>query len=139
MSRELIVEGRILTILPLVTGEGRNGTWEKQEVILELPSRFPTRLLVEMWGDRRSILEPFKEGDAVNVWVELSSREYNGRWYTSVRAWRIQAAEGVDPAAATPVQESSKPRGPQVIAADAARVETSGFDFDAQEDSDLPF
>jgi hypothetical protein len=42
-----------------------------------------------MWGDK---IDQFNlaAGDMVNVFVDLESREYNGRWYTEARAWKLE-------------------------------------------------
>jgi hypothetical protein len=42
-----------------------------------------------MWGDKIDQF-PVKEGDAVTVHFDIESREYNGRWYTDVKAWKIE-------------------------------------------------
>ena len=40
------------------------------------------------WGDK---IDQFniKQGEMVEVSVDLESREYNGRWYTDVKAWKV--------------------------------------------------
>ena len=40
------------------------------------------------WGDK---IDQFniKQGETVEVSVDLESREYNGRWYTDVKAWKV--------------------------------------------------
>jgi hypothetical protein len=43
------------------------------------------------------MLENIVQGDMLSVFVNIESREYNSRWYTDIRAWRIDrdAEEGV--------------------------------------------
>ena len=40
------------------------------------------------WGDKIGEFN-LQQGENVEVSVDLESREYNGRWYTDVKAWRI--------------------------------------------------
>jgi len=82
------VKGKVLQLLPLQTGMGKKGPGKKQEFILETQSQYPKKVCLSIWGDK---VDQFNvaEGDMVNVSVDLESREYNGRWYTEARAWKI--------------------------------------------------
>ncbi|QQS30994.1 MAG: DUF3127 domain-containing protein [Sphingobacteriales bacterium] len=83
------ITGRIIQLLPLQEGTNRSGNpWRKQEFILETESQYPKKVLVMLWGDK---VEQFKvqEGQKVTAYIDLESREYNGRWYTEVRAWKL--------------------------------------------------
>ncbi len=88
MSVEL--RGKLIKKLPVVSGEGRNGPWQKQEFVIETEDQFPKKICISVWGDRIRSLEGFAEGDVVKVDANIESREYNERWYTDVRAWRIE-------------------------------------------------
>jgi hypothetical protein len=89
----LELEGRITQKLPVQQGTSARGSWAKQDFIFEYQEgNFPTSLCMNVWGaDKVSELEKFQVGDKVKISFNLSSREYNGRWYTDVRAWRIEA------------------------------------------------
>ncbi|MGM9736155.1 MAG: DUF3127 domain-containing protein [Candidatus Cryptobacteroides sp.] len=88
------IEGRIARKLNVQTGNSSRGAWSKQEFILEYQEgSFPTQICMNVWGDDKvKDLDRYKVGDRVKVSFNLSSREYNGRWYTDVRAWRIEPA-----------------------------------------------
>ena len=83
------LEGKIIQINPLQSGEGRNGTWKKQEFIVETKSQYPKKVCVTVWGDK---IDQFglKQNEDVTLSIELESREYNSRWYTDVRAWKVE-------------------------------------------------
>ena len=89
-SKGLIVEiiGKIIEILPEKSGQSTNGEWRKQEYILETETSYPKKICFVVWGDK---IEQFnlKKGESVEVSVDLESREYNGRWYTDVKAWKV--------------------------------------------------
>ena len=84
------IQGRIVQILPLQSGVGQQSQkeWKKQEYILEQGGPYPKKVCFNLWGDAidRFML---REGEEVTVQIDIESREYNGRWYTDVRAWRV--------------------------------------------------
>lgn len=82
------ISGKIQQLLPLQTGQGKNGTWKKQEFILETGDAYPKKVCIAVWGDKID-MSGFKPGSQVTVSFDVESREYNGRWYTDVKAWRI--------------------------------------------------
>lgn len=92
MAMEL--EGRIVRKLSVQSGNSAKGTWSKQEFIFEYQEgNFPSQVCMNVWGDEKvKDLEKYQVGDKVKISFNLSSREYNGRWYTDVRAWRIEPA-----------------------------------------------
>ncbi len=82
------VKGRIIQLLPTQTGAGKNGQWRKQEFIVETEGKYPKKVCLSVWGDK---IDQFglAVGQQVNASVELESREYNNRWYTEARAWKV--------------------------------------------------
>ena len=82
------INGKIIELLPEKSGQSANGTWRKQEYILETGSQYPKKVCFMAWGDK---IEQFaiKQGENLVVSVDLESREYNGRWYTDVKAWKV--------------------------------------------------
>ena len=92
----LEIEGRIAQKLNVQTGTSSRGAWSKQEFVIEYQEgNFPTQLCMNVWGDDKvRELDKYQVGDKVKISFNLSSREYNGRWYTDVRAWRIEPAAG---------------------------------------------
>ena len=86
------ISGRVIKVLPEVTGQGKNGTWIKQEFLIETTDQYPKKVLISAWGNQVDSLRQFGEGADVKVSFNLESREYNNRYYTDVRSWRIEAA-----------------------------------------------
>jgi hypothetical protein len=87
------IKAKIIQIQPLQTGEGKNGTWKKQDIIVETEGQVPRKICVSIWGDKinESVL---KTGNMLNISFDVESREYNGRWYTDVKAWRTDLVGG---------------------------------------------
>jgi uncharacterized protein DUF3127 len=82
------ISGKLIQFLPLQTGQGKNGTWKKQEFILELGGQYPKKVCIAAWGDKIE-MNSFKIGDNIEVSFDVESREYNGRWYTDIKAWKV--------------------------------------------------
>lgn len=82
------ISGKIIQLLPVQTGQGKNGTWKKQEFILETGDTYPKKVCIAVWGDKVDI-SSFKAGEMVDVSFDVESREFNGRWYTDVKAWKV--------------------------------------------------
>jgi hypothetical protein len=82
--------GKIIQVLPEQSGQGKNGTWRKQEYILEIPGTYPKKLCFNIWGEK---IDQFRlqTGMSVKVHFDVESREYNGRWYTEVKAWKVDS------------------------------------------------
>ena len=109
MAMEL--EGRIVRKLNVQSGNSARGTWSKQEFIFEYQEgNYPSQVCMNVWGeDKVRDLEKYQIGDKVKISFNISSREYNGRWYTDVRAWRIEPA-GATGSYAGPAQAATQLR-----------------------------
>ena len=94
-------EGVVYKILPATGGTSARGEWKKQEVIFELPQEFSRKVCV-VFFNKESDVARLKEGATYTVSVNIESREFNGRWYTDVRAWRVQPVQSQ---AQPPVQD----------------------------------
>ncbi len=82
---------KIIQILPLQTGTGRNGEWRKQDIIVQTDSQYPKKICISIWGDKINE-DLLKIDNRLKIDFDVESREYNSRWYTDVKAWRIELA-----------------------------------------------
>ena len=82
------ITGEIIECLPVKSGQSANGEWRKQEYVLQTESQYPKKVCFMAWGEK---IEQFaiQQGETLQVAVDLESREYNGRWYTDVKAWKV--------------------------------------------------
>jgi len=80
--------GKVLQVLTMETGTGKNGTWKKQSVIFEHGTdKYPKKTKIDFMGELSETV--FKVGNEMNLTVDSESREYNGKWYTEIKAWKI--------------------------------------------------
>ena len=106
------ITAKLTQKLPLQTGTGKNGEWKKQDVIVETDGQYPKKICISIWGDKinDSILIP---GKTLKIDFDVESREYNSRWYTDVKAWKIELAEGGSSAGYSDESSFSQPSFPQ--------------------------
>ena len=85
----LEITGEVIEILDLQSGKSARGEWRKQEFILEIPGQYPKQVCVVQWGDA---IDKFgiQHGETITAHIDIQSREYNGRWYTDVKAWKVE-------------------------------------------------
>jgi hypothetical protein len=96
---------KLIQVLPLQTGTGKNGQWKKQDIIVETEGQFPKKVCISIWGDKINESQ-LQVGSQLAISFDVESREYNGKWYTDVKAWKIEAAGAGKPAtSATDGQE----------------------------------
>ncbi|PKP10228.1 MAG: hypothetical protein CVU09_07600 [Bacteroidetes bacterium HGW-Bacteroidetes-4] len=84
------IAGKIIQILPEVGGQSAKGPWKKQEFIIETQEQFPKKVCLSNWNDK-VVLTQAMIGSDVQASINLESREYNGRWYTEIRVWKMES------------------------------------------------
>ncbi len=93
-------EGTVYKMMPVTKGTSARGDWQRQDVVFDMQEGNFTRKICVTFFNRPDDVAKLKEGATYHVSVNIESREYNGRWYTDVRAWRLQPKEVVAPAVA---------------------------------------
>lgn len=89
----LQIKGTIIKILNAESGVSRAGKeWKKQEFVVETQEQFPKKVCFTLFNDKLSLIDTIREGDEVDVAFNLESREYNGRWFHNINAWKIDKA-----------------------------------------------
>ena len=104
------VKGTVKHRLKKETGTTNAGKdWQKQYLVITTEGEYPKDVAVMFWGDKADQLADLKGGESVEVSINIESREYNGRWYTDVKAWKMEvlgAGEAV--AEAEPVKQEAQ-------------------------------
>ncbi|MEO8150959.1 MAG: DUF3127 domain-containing protein [Bacteroidia bacterium] len=91
----LELTGKIIQIMPETSGVSKAGKeWKKQEFLIETIETYPKKVFLSMMGDKTNEIKRFPVGSTITASLNIESREYQGKWYTDVRAWRITAGEG---------------------------------------------
>lgn len=87
----LDISGKVITILPEQSGSSSRGPWKKGGFVIETEGNFPKKVCCTVWGDMLNQVNNLKQGETIKASIDLESREYNERWYTDVRAWKIES------------------------------------------------
>ena len=99
--------GKVVRLGNLTEGTSTRGPWRKQELIIETEEQYPRTVCLICWTNQIDEIQKFAPGQTIKAQIEISSREFNGKWYTDVRVWRFDPV-GV-PAAPAPVQSAPQP------------------------------
>lgn len=87
----LEINGKLIQKLELQSGMSKSGSnWQKQEFVIETDEQYPKKICANLWGDKIDMLSSINIGDNVMLSFNLESREFNGRWYTDVKAWKLE-------------------------------------------------
>lgn len=90
-------EGKVLEILPPVSGQSARGTWERQTVVFEQPNKQYGKELAVTFMNKAQDVATLRVGETYIVSFDIESRKYQDRWYTDVRAWRVQPTQQAAP------------------------------------------
>lgn len=129
----LEIAGRISQKFNVIKGQSARGPWEKQDFLVEYADgSFTSKTLFTAFGDNLiAELDKFTVGDQVKVSFNVRAREYNGRWYNDIRAWRITSNQGASAPQA--------PHQPFQTQAPAPTIEDMPEPNSSDESEDLPF
>ena len=136
------ITGKIIVAMPEVSGtSARGNAWKKREYVLETQETYPKKVFFNFFGERVDQY-PLQVGQVVKISFDIDSREYNGRWYVDVRAWKSEPAD----ATATMAQPTSgatnygpAPQMPTGYATPGAPVPPPTVDLAPSPTDDLPF
>jgi hypothetical protein len=95
MSESLTIKGVVIHILQEESGTSKAGKeWKKKDFVIETTEdQYPKKVAFTLFGDKIDLLMKISEGQLVDVSFNLESREYNGKWFHNVNAWKITAGE----------------------------------------------
>lgn len=121
--------GKIIAVLPERGGVSKAGNeWKIQEYVLETQEQYPRKMMFNVFGADRISQFNIQLGETLTVSFDIDSREYNGRWYNDIRAWKVDrnaaaAAPGAPAApAGAPIPPVADPfsAAPQMSASNEA-------------------
>lgn len=133
----LDITGKIMRVLPEQSGKSAKtgNDWKKGSFVLETESTFPKKVCFTVWGELTAQVKSLKEGQHVKVSFDVESREFNDRWYTDLKAWKI------DPEGGESVIGSGEKQSVNTTTPSTAGAESFSASSEPTEDSsdDLPF
>jgi hypothetical protein len=140
------ITGKIIAVLEPRRGtSSRTGSeWICGQYVLETMDQYPRKLFFEVFGSDRMQQFNIQLGEIMTVSFDIDAREYQGRWFNGVRAFRVDRNVQGAPVAAAPVAPDTAPFGgapvPTQAPAAAAAPADATVPFAPQaEGEDLPF
>ena len=129
--------GKVVRLGNLTEGTSARGPWRKQELIIETEEQYPRTVCLICWTNQIEEIQKFAPGQTIKAQIEISSREFNGKWYTDVRVWRFDPVGATTAPVAAPAQPAQQPMMHQTPPAAAPAQDF----YPPAEDSvdDLPF
>lgn len=87
------ITGTLVAIGDIMEGQGARGPWQKQLFVIETAEQYPKKVACLAWGDKVNDIAVLNLGDVLTVGIDIESREFNGKWYTDVKAWSIKTQQ----------------------------------------------
>lgn len=87
----MYIQGKVIQVFDVQTGESQRGTWKKREFILETYAKVPKKVCLVLKGESVDSIQ-INNGESLRVSIDIESREYKEKWYTEVRAWKTEPA-----------------------------------------------
>lgn len=125
------ITGKITHALEVRSGtSSRTGNeWKSQSFVIETHDQYPRRCVFDVFGEDRLRDFNIQVGEELTVSFDIDAREYNGRWFNSVRAWKVDrtppgmpygapAAPATAPSEATPTYPTAPAPAPEEGGAD---------------------
>ena len=141
---ELKIVGTIEKLMPISKGVSSTGReWVKQDIVMSMANgQFVKHFTAAVMGQERIDNFKLRVGDNIVAYLDIDAKEYNGRWYNDIRAWRVQRGVVPAPGAAAPVAPAGVPAPTAPVAAPAPAAPAAAAPAAAPapaDNGDLPF
>ncbi|MDR2534305.1 MAG: DUF3127 domain-containing protein [Tannerellaceae bacterium] len=108
------ITGKVVAVLTLQEGVSRAGNeWKKQEYVLETDDQFPKKVCFQIFGGDKIAQANIQYGEKITVSFDIESREFNGKWYTNINAWKVDRPQGYGNDAPEPPAQQEAVYAPQ--------------------------
>ena len=133
------ITGKIIAALEPRGGVSQRtgNSWKTQEFVIETHEQYPRKCVFNVFGEDRLREFNIQVGEVVTVSFDVEAREYNGRWYNDIRAWRVQRGVVAAPGAPAPAAPAAVPAPTAPVAAPASPAPAAAAP--AADNGDLPF
>jgi hypothetical protein len=104
----LKINGKIVSILPIETGTSKAGKeWKKMNFVVDTGAQYNPEVCFQIFGGDKAgeFLATNEEGDVITVYFNVSSREFNGKYYHNIDAWKWETLQNEAPGQPDPVNE----------------------------------
>ena len=133
------IQGKVIAVLPQKTGVSSKGEWKSQEFVIETHESYPHKMVFNVFGAER--LERFNIviGEEISVSFDIDAKEYNGRWFNSIRAFDIKKVGQASQASVFQAPPKTVYQQPKQAVQQQALVQTAQEQQAQPAEDDLPF
>jgi hypothetical protein len=111
--------------------ESKTSSFQTREFVITTEGTYPQFVKFQLTQDKCGLLDSYKEGEKVKVYFDLRGREWQGKYFTNLNAWKMDKAQSAD---LPPLSDDSYPLPPPPPGPDPWEMNDTGQDLD-----DLPF
>lgn len=122
--------GKIIAVLEARGGIAKSSgnPWKIQEYVIETIEQYPHRMCFSVFGEDKINQFNIQLGDDLTVSFDINAREYQGRWYNDIRAWKVERVSA---------GQASSQQQAQAATSSSTHIQT--FDSSESDNEDLPF
>ncbi len=140
----LEIEGNIKKIEPIQSGESARGVWKKRVLVISTGEQFVRDIAFIAWNDIAEALDELRRGQKVKIQFTLESREFNGKWYTDAKIWKIKVIKEEELERKDGGKTPPPAQEPDIVQdlLDDDDIDTTAEDddlFEKDQEDDLPF
>ena len=112
--------GKVIAVLEPRSGVSKTGNeWKVQEYVIETHDQYPRKMCFDVFGADKIAQFNIQVGEELNVYLDVDAREWNGRWFNSIRAWKVERVSAAAPATGAPVPPPAPSAAPEFLSGDA--------------------
>ena len=105
------LQGKCIAALAIESGTSKSGNaWQKQNFVIETAGQYPKKVCLQLFGDK--VNDCPNVGEEVKVSFDPESREWNGKWFTQLNAWKVERQQTAQPTPQQPVYTQPAPATP---------------------------
>lgn len=136
------LQGKVIAETPERSGTSARGEWKAKDFVIETHETYPKKMVFSVFGEERLSRFNIQIGQEVLVSFDIDAREYNGRWFNSIRAYDVRQVDPAQYGAAAPAAPSAldaAPAAPATSAAEPAPFPPAPEASEGESTDDLPF
>lgn len=104
-TKNMELQGRVINALEPRSGTSARGEWTSQDFVIEtINDSYPRKMVFSVFGAERLQRFAIQVGQIVNVSFDIDAREYNGRWFNSIRAYDVRPVQATPPTPVAPIE-----------------------------------
>ena len=85
------LSGKVIAVLEPRGGVSKTGNpWKVQEYVIETHDQYPRKMCFDIFGEDKINQFNIQVGEEITVSFDIDAREWQGRWFNSIRAWKVE-------------------------------------------------